>query len=224
MRKLLVVLVVLSALLVVGDRIAAGVAADQAERRLVDEGLRNPTVGVNGFPFLTQLLSRNFDEVTLRAESLQRGRGRADALSATFRGVRAAGNAEVKVRSAVASGTIPFATIKAATGIPSLQLSKGVGDEIRVRREVRVLAKNYTVAGRGRIEAQGTRLRIVITNVVVEGSGPVDDAVTRTLGDRLAVSYRIPDLPRGVRVDRVTAVSGGLRVNASGRDVVLPRN
>lgn len=228
MRKLLIVLVVLGALVVAGDRIAAKVAADQAEKRLVREGFTDPSVGVHGFPFVTQLLSRDFDEVTLQAASLRRATSRgvtaqADSVTATMRGVTAPSNADVHVRTAVVSGTIRYDVIEAAVGLSSFQLSKGSGDEVRVRREVRVLAKNYTVAGRGRIEAQGTRLRIVPTNVVVEGSGPVDDAVTRLLGDRLTVSYRIPNLPEGVRVDKVTAVAEGLRVDASGRDVVLPR-
>ena len=58
MRKLVVVLIVLAALGVGGDRLAARLVADEAERRLVAEGFSGPTVQMHGFPFLTQLAAR----------------------------------------------------------------------------------------------------------------------------------------------------------------------
>jgi hypothetical protein len=80
MRKILVLLVVLGLLGVAGDRVARKFATDEAEKRLATHGLATPTVDVAGFPFLTQLLARRFDDVRVSTPSLRIGSGRAEQL------------------------------------------------------------------------------------------------------------------------------------------------
>ena len=87
MKKLLVFVVILGLLAVVGDRVAAKLATDEAQRRLVSAGLTSPQVDVRGFPFLTQLLARRFNDVRVTTTAVRIGTGRADQVSGTARDV-----------------------------------------------------------------------------------------------------------------------------------------
>ena len=84
----MVLLVVIAVIGIAGDRLAARLAADEAERRLVAEGFTGPSVTMHGFPFLTQLAARRFERVTLTADSLDSGEGEARAVSAESRSSR----------------------------------------------------------------------------------------------------------------------------------------
>jgi hypothetical protein len=72
MRRLVVSLLVLVALLVVADRVTLWAAQrDVAERLQADAHLRStPAVSIHGFPFLTQLISGNYDDVDVDLHGL----------------------------------------------------------------------------------------------------------------------------------------------------------
>ncbi|MER6298660.1 DUF2993 domain-containing protein [Kitasatospora sp. NPDC001539] len=65
-------LAVLSGLLVGADRIAVGVAEDEAADRLVKSGQmsRRPDVTIEGFPFLTQVVTKKLDDVRISSDGL----------------------------------------------------------------------------------------------------------------------------------------------------------
>src|SRR5215475_11288913 len=74
---LLILLLVLVALAVVADRVAAYAAsrtiADQAQQQLVAQHVRTPdkpTVSVDGFPFLTQVLAGKYKQVVIHSTHL----------------------------------------------------------------------------------------------------------------------------------------------------------
>ena len=72
---LLSIVVVLIALFVAADRIALHLAEDKAADTLQSSQQLNtkPDVSVGGFPFLTQLLAGEFDDVTISASNLEVG-------------------------------------------------------------------------------------------------------------------------------------------------------
>jgi hypothetical protein len=221
-RKLFVLVLVLAGLVVLGDRAAAALGADRAERELADRGLVAPVVQLRGFPFLTQLAARRFDDVSVRARSVPAGDGRADQLVARLRGVRVPSSGPVRVESLTASGTVPYAEVAQALDVPSLRLSRATGGQLRVSRDVEVLGQRFSVAARARVEAQDGRVRLVATAVEV-GGRTVDEQLSRLLVDRMSISYRVPGLPRGVRLQRVTAAATGFRVHLTGQNAVLSR-
>ena len=72
MRGFLITLLVLAALLAGADYAVRSVAEDQVASRL-QQALKlpvEPTVDVNGFPFLTQALAGSYDDVDLTAENI----------------------------------------------------------------------------------------------------------------------------------------------------------
>jgi hypothetical protein len=220
-RKLLVVLVVLALIAVVGDRVAARLASGEAERRLRAEGFADPSVDVGGFPFLTQVLSRSFDEVTLTTPAVQRDGVRAQGIRATATDVDVPRGGDVLLGSLSARGTISYDEILRQAGQDNLELSRASADEVRLRREVTVLGQTLAVSARGRIEAEGRAIRVVPRGFELQGGEAVSPPLAASLTDRFSLTYVVRGLPHGVRLDRIRPTAAGLQVSLSGRDVRL---
>jgi hypothetical protein len=217
LRKVVVVLVVLAALGIVGDRLAARLVTDEAEQRLVAEGFSQPDVRMHGFPFLTQLAARTFTRVTVTSAGLETGEGRARAVRADLTDVHAPQVGPVTVGSLAATGTVPYDVVAQAVG--SLQLAAGPAGQVEVARSVELAGQRFDVVAEARVHARGTRLRIVPTDLRVSGVPALGAQLRALLVDRMALVYDIPDLPAGVRVDEVTAGAEGFEVRATGRAV-----
>ena len=219
MRKLLIVLVVFAALGVGADRVAAHLVASEAERRLAGEGFADPGVQMHGFPFLTQLAARDFDRVTVTGARLEAGDGRARDVRAELTDVRVPPGSQVQIGALSARGTVPYDVVVQATEAPSLRLSAGSGGQVEVARTVDVGGQSFDVVAQARVQARGSRLRLVPTDISIEGGGSLDDQLAALLADRVALTYPVPDLPEGVQVDVVTATKDGFVVRVTGREV-----
>ena len=220
MRKLLVFLIVIAALAVGGDRVAAGLVADEAERRLETEGFTAPSVQMHGFPFLTQLAARRFERVTLTADGIDAGEGEARAVSAELTDVHAPSSGAVQVGALSATGTVPYDVVSRAVGAP-VQLAPAAGGQVQVSRTVEVAGQSFDVVAKARVQARGTQLRIVPTGLEVAGLASLDARLSALLSDQVAIVYDIPDLPAGVRVEKVTATRTGFQVRVTGRDLAV---
>jgi hypothetical protein len=88
MRKLALTVVVLAALLAVLDRVALWAAEhDVAERLQADAHLSSaPHVSINGYPFLTQLVGGDYDDVDVVMHGVASGRLQIERLSVHVRG------------------------------------------------------------------------------------------------------------------------------------------
>lgn len=221
MRKLLIVLVVLALLAVAGDRVAAKVATDEAEKRLRAEGLVDPSVGVGGFPFLTQVLARNFEQVTVSTPSVSRDGVRAQQVSATATHVDVPRGGDVVVGSLTARGTIGYAEVLRHVGREGLQLGRASADEVRLRRSISVAGQTLAVSARGRVEAHGRRITVVPRGFEVQGGQALSPALAAGLTDRFAFTYDVRGLPDGLRIARIAPGSQGFVVTVTGRDVRL---
>jgi LmeA-like phospholipid-binding len=221
MRKLLVFLVVLVALGVAGDRIAHKVATDEAEKRLVAEGFASPTVDAAGFPFLTQLLSRQFDDVSVTTPSLTVGGDHALDVTANAYDVEVPSTGQAVVGRLTARGTIPYDQVTRQVGGKGLRLSNAGSGKVQLRREVTVLGQTLAVVAQGRIQPRGTRLQVTPTSFALEGGGAVNARLARVLADRFTISYRLRDLPEGITIDKIVPTRSGFVVHVAGRDVPL---
>jgi hypothetical protein len=221
MRKLLVFLVVVGLLAVVGDRVARKFATDEAQRRLVAAGLTSPQVDVGGFPFLTQLLARRFDDVRVTTTSLRIGPGHADRVSATAHDVEVPSSGPATAGRLSARGTITYAEVVRQADQGGLRLRGAGSGQVQMRRDVSVLGQTYAVVARGRVASKGNRLLVTPTSVRLAEGGTVDERLSGLLEGRLAFSYPIRGLPEGVQIDSITPAAEGFVVDVSGRDVRL---
>ena len=221
LRRLVVILVVLGLLAVVGDRVAARFAANEAQRRLVAAGLTSPQVDVRGFPFLTQLLARRFDDVRVTTSSVKIGTGSADQVTGTARDVQVPSSGPATVGRLTARGTIPYAEVLQAVGHSGLRLRSAGSGQVQLQQRVSVLGRTYDVVARGRVEAKGDRLLVSPAAFNLAGGGVLDQRLADVIAGDFTLSYRIRGLPAGVQIDRITPVRDGFVVDASGRDVRL---
>jgi LmeA-like phospholipid-binding len=221
MKKLLVVVVVLALLGVAGDRVARKFATDEAQRRLVAAGLTSPQVDVRGFPFLTQLFARHFDDVRVTTASVRLGTRRADEVSGTARDVTVPTSGPATVGRLIARGTITYAEVLQQVHQVGLQLSAAGSGQVQLRRRVTALGRTYSVVAKGRVEPSGNTLRVTPTSFALAGGGAVNPQLSQLVAGQFAVSYRIRGLPAGVQIDRITAAAHGFIVDVSGRNVRL---
>ena len=219
MRKLLIVLVVLAALGVGGDRLAARLVADEAESRLAAEGFSGPTVRMHGFPFLTQLAARTFSRVTVTSDALESGEGRAEDVRAALTDVRVPQGGRARIGALTASGTVPYPVVAQAVESLSLEITAAPGGRVQVTRTVELAGQSFDVVAQARVQARGNRLRVIPTDIEVAELPDLDDRLSALIADRVALAYDIPDLPEGLQVEEVTAAENGFVVRVSGRGV-----
>lgn len=220
MRAFLVFLVLLVAAAVAGDRVAERLVTDRAEQRLVADGLVDPQLTVEGFPFLTQLLSRRLTEVRLTAAALQIDGARAEGIRATAHDVDVPADGPVSVGRLRAGGLVTYGEVLRRAGLPDVSLDRAEDGRVRLRGEVTVLGQTLPLTVLGQVEARGRTLTVRPESFRV-GGDEVDPAVSAAFEDRFALTYPLRDLPPGIEVRRVTARPDGFRIEVVGTSVSL---
>jgi hypothetical protein len=250
LRIILIVTVILGGLFVIADRVAVGFAEDEAAARLkTNEGLAStPDVSIKGFPFLTQVVGGELDEVEVGIKNYEADTSgttgsadngtsagpdkiRIDDLTAQMRGVAFSGDySSAKAATATGSATISYAEllkaakaepVAVATGVTAqvVGLSDGGNGKIKVEVEATVL---------------GTKLPepvSVLSSVSVKGDTvEVHADSLPNLGVQLAedkvrlitdFQQKIDGLPGGIRIDKVEAAETGVDITVKGSDVQL---
>lgn len=219
-RTLLVVLLVLSVVAVAGDRVAEHLVTSDAEQRLAENGVTDPQVDVSGFPFLTQLVSRRFDDVTLTGTGAEVGRARVSDIRVRARQVELPSGADATAGGLRANVLVPYDEVLERAGRPELAMSPAGDGRVRLRGEVDLLGRTVEVVAVGRVQVGDTRLRVRPQSFRLPDGGAVDATLRGLLDDRFTISYPLrPALPDGVTLRRVSATADGFRVTLTGRDV-----
>jgi LmeA-like phospholipid-binding len=228
MRRLLIVLVVLAALLVVADRVGVVVAqsalAGQIEQQLDLD--RKPDVSIHGIPFLTQAASGTYKDIRVQLPDVDAGDVQDVAIDARLQG------AHVPLSDAVRgnvnqipvdriSGTlgIPYDQLARASGISGLTITRN-GDSLRLSGSVRVLGRTIDAEAVGRVEVAGGRIAINAEQAEVAGV-PVPQAVLDEAARLLSFQVQPRNLPLNLRITAVRIGDTGLLVDAVSDDVVL---
>ncbi len=216
--KSVIGLAVLGGLLVGADRIAVGVAEDEAAGQLVSSGRLStrPHVSIDGFPFLTQAATGSFDSVRLSGDGATVGDGRQQAqlrsFSARLSGVEVGDNyRSATVRSGTGSGLISYADVaKLIQGAQRLDLS--YGGPGKVRASVAGVA-----VGQGDVHSSGNT--IVADGFQLSGLGALlGDQANAALGPR---SFTLTDLPAGLSLAGAVPQQDGLLLTFQGSNLKL---
>ncbi|MFF8774066.1 DUF2993 domain-containing protein [Kitasatospora sp. NPDC015120] len=225
--------VVLFGVLVGADRIAVGVAEDEAAEQILKSGRmsRKPDVSIEGFPFLTQVVARKLDEVRISSDGLTVGEGKDQvalhAFKAELSGVEVSGNmSSATVDRGSGSGLITYADLSrllppASELVPNAgRLSLGAGTRL-----------NLSYGGPGKVKAS-------------LGPFPVGDAAVHSRGNTVTVdgfklsamasllagvadqtidpiSFTLSELPAGLNLSSVTPQEEGFQLGFEGKDVKL---
>ncbi len=118
--------IVLLILLVIGDRVALAVTENQFADQFQKQGFPvKPSVTIEGFPFLTQLLGKDFNKVDISASNVPvplptGGSISISSVHATINGLHISGfssSANAKVDHITATAFVSFGALAAAGGI-----------------------------------------------------------------------------------------------------------
>ncbi|MEW2574284.1 DUF2993 domain-containing protein [Streptomyces sp. NPDC047070] len=247
LRILLIVTIVLGGLFVIADRVAVGFAEDEAADRLkTNEGLSStPDVSIKGFPFLTQVVGGELDEVQVGIKDYEADTSgatngtdadvpakiRIDNLTAQMRGVAFSGDySSAKATSATGTATISYAEllkaakaepVDVATGVTAqvVGLSDGGNGKIKVEVEATVLGTKLPrpVSVLSSVSVKGDRVVVNADSLPNLGVQLAEDKV-RLITD---FQQKIDGLPGGIKLDKVEAAPKGVDIDVKGSDVSL---
>ena len=228
MRRLLIVLVVLAALLVVADRVGVVVAqnrlASQIQQQLDLD--RQPDVSIRGIPFLTQAIRGTYKDIRVQLPDVDAGDVQDVAIDARLQGTHvslsdALGGSVNQIPVDRISGTllIPYDQLADASGISGLTITRE-GDSLRLTGSVQVLGRSIQAEAVGRVEVTDGRIAINAEQAKVAGI-PVPQAVLDQAARLLSFRVQPRNLPLNLRITAVRLADSGLLVDAVSDDVVL---
>ncbi|MFI1970206.1 hypothetical protein BLA24_12900 [Streptomyces cinnamoneus] len=226
-RTILITAVILGGLFVAADRGAVWFAEKQAAEKIRDsQGLSGtPEVSIKGFPFLTQVASSELDEVEVKLDGVTAGAGdrsvKVSGFDATLHGVRIDSSFSSAVAGrATGTAHLSYEDLTKAAGDPdvSVAYSGTSGSQVKVTGKV-------TVAGQP-VE------RSVVSTVTVVNGGTIrvhaDEVPSqgvpgaeRKIREKTDFDRQIAGLPKGLKLDKVTATPSGVDVTLTGSDVNL---
>ncbi len=218
----LITVLVIVILLVVSDRVANAFAENQMASQ-VQSSLNlsgKPSVSIQGFPFWTQLLAKDFKTVTITASnetinSASAGGGALEikSLNATLHGLHFQGfnSNSATVDQFNASALVTFTALANVGGIPQgITLTSDGGNKIKASIDLGPLSDSA--------EVQVTQTGRNTINVKVIDAGGIPSDV---LGSLANFSFSIPKLPAGVSIQSVSVTQQGVMVIISGTHTTL---
>jgi hypothetical protein len=222
----LITLIVILALLVVGDRVANALAenqiASQFQSSLALSG--KPSVSIGGFPFLTQLIAKDFKTVNISARnevinSASAGGGalEIESLNATLHGLHFSGfstSSTATVDQLQATALVTFTALAKVGGIPQgITLTADGANRVKATISLGPLSETADVQVTKTGPAQ-------ITVKVIDAGGISSDL----LGNLADFTINIPKLPPGVAIQSVSITQEGVMVSITGHDTSLSQN
>jgi hypothetical protein len=221
-RRWLFLIVVIVVILIVLDFVARVAAENVMATKLQQEGLQHkPDVSIDGFPFLTQVASRDFRQISLSDVNQTAGKVTITSLDATGRDIR------INTYS-FSSGTIGSLSGTAVISFGSLAST--------LTAEVGPLASVLNGGALVLTDAGHNDVRASLNVLVVSGSAtwhvslePGDVLNIRLirssglpgslLGAIQDVDVTIPKLPLGLRIDSVQVTQAGVVGHVSGTNI-----
>jgi hypothetical protein len=227
---LLVVLI----LLVIGDRVAVAIAESQIASQIKSaDSAINPSVNIHGFPFLTQVISRNLQEIDISAKDIPTPAGvTISSVSAQAKGVH--------INSSFNGGTVD--NILGTVLVSFSAVGAGVSNQTGGLADVKVSAAGKDSihlsasigGGVATLEETGT-VKIANNHVTVTwqktgGGGGGDNggidigSILSGLGDNGALpnlDFTIPKLPAGLQVKSFAVNQQGLSVTVAAHNTTL---
>jgi hypothetical protein len=209
---LIIALLVIVGLLIGLDRAAAAYTANRIATTLQKEGFPvRPNVSVEGFPFLTQLISRHLQGVEVTAPRYPIGSVTASIHVHAQNITLDSGYQSGTIAQVTGTGLIPFASLTrlpALAAVPGLQISSDGPHMVKLSANLQVLAAS-AIARVQQTARNEISLRIV-------SSSGVPAALLAPIRDLI---LQIPALPLGLTVQSVRVSPRGVVIGVAGSNV-----
>jgi hypothetical protein len=244
LRILLIIAVIIGGIFVAADRIAVNMAESEAADKIKSsQGLSStPEISIKGFPFLTQVVGKELDEVDVSLSGITATAGghsvnvtevraelrsvRIDSSFSSAVADRADGSARISyadlTKAAPKGATISYAgPDRAAKGQvkvtgPLADLLEGAG--VPVPGAVERLLKGRTVSAYSTVLLKGGSTVQLRAEELPKLPVPGFDEKLRK-----AIDYdlKIAGMPSSIKLDKVAATDAGLRFSGTGTNVSL---
>ena len=225
LRNTIIALVVLLVVLVAVDRLAAFYVQGRIASQIQDQGFpAKPTVSVKGFPFLTQVITRHFQEVQISSQNVKTGPVEIKSINATMSDVRMnSGYSAGTVGSLAGTGVITFGSMKNAIGnLAGGQLGQAIGasgltlkpvSSDEVKASISLLGLFNASATWQIIRVNGHEIKVhLVSNNGLPGS---------IINQARNINVPIPKLPLGMKIQSVVVTSAGITIRVTGHDVAF---
>jgi hypothetical protein len=219
-RIWLIVIVIIAGLLVGADRIAAAVTEDKLAAKIqTSQHLsQKPSVSIGGFPFLTQVVSRNFGHATVDIADFNSGGVPIAHIHADLTGVHvSSGYNSATVDTLVGTATLDYSAVSQVLGhdisnIGQVNLSQGTGNQVKASYSLLGVNISADVAVN---LLSGNSLEFKTTKV----NTPLSGLGISTPG--FDVKVPLNGLPFGMKLSSLKTTSTGVDISATGTNVPL---
>jgi hypothetical protein len=218
----LVALIILIALAVGADRVAASITQNQLAGKIQSSQKldQKPSVSIDGFPFLTQVVSRHFDHVTVDINNFTSRGVPIQHIHADLRGVHvSSGYNSATVDTLTGTATLSYAQVSAKlsseVGIGQINLSQGTGDQVKASYSVAGISVSADVAV---TLVNGEALRFATKKV----NTPLSAIGLNTGGFDQTIP--LGGMPFGMQLKDLQVTSTGVDISATGQNVLLTGN
>lgn len=227
MRKLLVVVVVLALLLLAADRIGVLVASRALAANLRTSAAlpSDPTVSINGFPFLTQAIAGRYERIEVRTGALTRGGVRLAHLDVALTGVRvplsqaiSGSVTAVPVDALTATAVVTYADVASVGTLAGISVTPA-GSGVHVTGRLTVLGQTFQASTESTVRLDGRSIVITARKLTVLGQSSA--LVNSALAGRLDLRVPVGTLPYGLKLSGVHTSSEGLMLEAATGPTVL---
>ncbi|MBV9823928.1 MAG: DUF2993 domain-containing protein [Actinobacteria bacterium] len=224
---LLVVLLVLAVLAVIADRVGRVVAEQQISKKVQSsQDLdRRPTVDIEGFPFLTQVVANHYPTVHLTAQNLTVGSAerkvRLANLDARLHDVRTIDNfSGASVQTAEGTAMLSYAELSRALGV---NLGYAGGGRVQASKTVQALGQSLTGTASADVSvAGGDELTFSAVRVgLSQGGVAVPKQVTDQFASLFEDKLSLRGLPFHLRIQQLVADEDGVHIAATARGLTL---
>ncbi|HUA40428.1 MAG TPA: DUF2993 domain-containing protein [Streptosporangiaceae bacterium] len=221
--RYVIALVIVVVLLVILDFAARLAAENVMASQIQKQGLQHkPAVSIDGFPFLTQVASRHFQQVNLKAVDQTEGPVTITSINATARNIRLNSYAFSSGTIGSLSGTavISFSslgnTLTQQVG-PLGSLLNGAGLDLTAAGPHEVKASLNVLVVSGSATWRVSRLSGDRLNIrLVSSSGGLPSSLLSSIQD---ITLQIPKLPLGLTIDSVRVSPDGIVGRVTGANV-----
>ena len=207
----LVTLAVLVGLFVIADRVAVRFADNEFATQIQKQGFSSkPQVSIEGFPFLTQVAAKQFNDVKITANNERVGPVTVDSINATLGNIKlTSGWTSGTVGSINGTGLITFGSLSKASPVSIGKITRVSNNEAKLTVTLGGLVSTSAVA---RVTRVGDRIDV---NVISAGGIPASQL---GLGN---FSIPLPNLPMGMTLQSVSVTNQGLLVSITGHNVAF---
>jgi hypothetical protein len=220
LRTLVIVVIALIAVLVGLDFGARAVAENVMASQIQHQGFpKKPSVSIGGFPFLTQVISRDFSDVHLSSSNITEGPLEIASVSATMNGVH--------VNSSFKSGTID--RLNGTIDVTFAALANAMTSQAGGLGSLASSGLTLTQAGPNEVKAtldlvvtsasavwRVTRTGHNVINIHLVSQSGLTSGLLSSLGD---INVPLPSLPVGLSIQSISVTPNGLVGTVTGHNV-----